>query len=128
MTQLEIAAVYVAANLLILLWLAVRVISRRFKGRISQGDGGSEELATAIRVHGNASEYIAAGMGGLVVLALLNAASWQIHLLGAAFTVGRVLHAIGMARGPLVFRQVGMVLTLLTYAGLPLALLVAAFT
>ena len=128
MTKLEVAAIYVAANLLILLWLAIRVITRRFKGRIAHGDGGSDDLAVAIRVHGNASEYSAGAMIGLVVLALMGAATWQLHALGAAFILGRLLHPIGMQGGPIVFRQIGMVLTLLTYAGFALALLVAAFT
>lgn len=128
MTLLETAAVYIAANLVILLWLAVRVIVRRRSGRVSMGDGGSEDLAKAIRTHGNAQEYIPAAMVALIGLALLQVPVWQIHALGGAFTLGRVLHPIGMAGGPLLFRVLGTLLTLTCYAFFALALLVAAFT
>lgn len=128
MTTLEAATVYVAANFLIMLWLTLRVIARRRSGRISMGDGGSEDLAKAIRTHGNAQEYIPLAMIGLVGLSLLQVPVWQIHALGGAFTIGRLLHPLGMAGGPLLLRQLGMVLTLLSYAGFALALLVAVFT
>lgn len=128
MTYLETAAVYIAANMLLLLWLAVRVIGRRFKGRISIGDGGSEDLAKAIRTHGNAQEYIPAAMLALLALALLKAPLWQIHAFGCVFTLARILHPIGMSGGPLLLRQAGTVLTLTSYALFALALLVAAFT
>lgn len=128
MTHLETAAVYIAANILILLWLAVRVIARRFKGRVSMGDGGSEDLAKAIRTHGNAQEYIPAAMVALLCLALLAAPIWQVHALGGAFTLARLLHPMGMSGGPLIFRQAGTVLTLSSFAFFALALAVAAFT
>lgn len=128
MSVLETAALYVAANLLILFWLAVRVIGYRAKGRISIGDGGSEDLAIAMRVHANAAEYIPSALVGLVLLALMDVALWQVHGIGAALTLGRVLHPIGMSRGPIVLRQIGMVGTFAAYIGLVLALVVAAFT
>ena len=38
--------------------LAFGVIKLRFKGQVSLGDGGDEELEKAIRVHGNFAEYV----------------------------------------------------------------------
>lgn len=128
MTALQVAAVYIAVNILILIYLAVRVVAGRRKDQVSMGDGGSESLATAIRVHGNATEYIPAALVGLLALAFLSAPIWAIHALGISFTLGRLLHAIGMARGPIQFRQLGMVLTWTPMVILSLALLYLAFT
>lgn len=128
MTGLEVASVYIAANILILIWLAFRVVTHRFRGKISMGDGGSSDLATAIRVHGNASEYIPAMLVGLIALAFLQAPNWAIHGLGAAFTLGRLLHPVGMSGGPIQLRQLGIMLSWTTMIILSLALLYYAFT
>ncbi|MDJ0920388.1 MAG: MAPEG family protein [Henriciella sp.] len=128
MSELQTAAVYVAANILILVWLAFRVVQRRFKGRISIGDGGSEDLAVAIRIHGNATEYIPAGLIGLVLLALLAAPVWMIHAVGVTLTVARLLHPIGMSGGPILFRQLGILLSWIVLVSLAVALLYLAFS
>ena len=128
MSALQVASVYIAINILMLVWLAFRVVSRRFRGKISMGDGGSEDLAKAIRVHGNASEYTPAMLIGLLALAFLQAPIWSIHALGIGFTVGRVSHAIGMGSGPLILRQLGMVLTWTAMVILSLALLYMVFS
>ena len=128
MTGLEVASVYVAVNILILVWLAFRVVTHRARGKISLGDGGSDDLAVAIRVHGNASEYIPAMLVGLMALAFLSAPNWVIHALGATFTLGRLMHPIGMTRGPIQLRQIGILLTWLCLVILSLVLLYYVFT
>lgn len=128
MTGLEVASVYLAANILILIWLAFRVVTHRARGKISMGDGGSSDLATAIRVHGNATEYIPAMMVGLIALAFLQAPNWAIHALGATFTLGRLMHPVGMSGGPIQLRQFGILLTWLCMVILSLALLYYVFT
>lgn len=128
MTGLETASVYIAVNILILIWLAFRVVSHRFRGKISTGDGGSDDLATAIRVHGNATEYIPAMLIGLLALAFLQAPSWLIHALGVTFTIGRLMHPIGMTNGPIQFRQFGILLSWACMVILALALLYYVFT
>lgn len=128
MSALQVASVYIAVNILILVWLAFRVVSHRFSGKISMGDGGSEELAKAIRVHGNATEYIPAMLVGLLALAILSAPIWSLHALGIAFTFGRLIHAFGMGGGPLIFRQLGIMFTWTSMVILSLALLYLAFT
>ena len=128
MTALQVASVYIAINILVLVWLAFRVVSKRFRGKISMGDGGSEELAIAIRVHGNASEYTPAMMVGLLTLAFLQGPIWAIHALGIGFTIGRLMHPIGMNGGPLIMRQLGMLLTWAAMVILSLALLYLVFS
>ena len=128
MSELQVAGVYIAINVLILVWLAVRVVSRRRSGKISIGDGGSDDLAVAIRVHGNATEYIPAMMVGLLTLAFMQSPVWSLHALGITFTLGRVMHAFGMGGGPIIFRQLGMMLTWLAMVIVSLAILYFAFT
>ena len=128
MSALQVAGVYVAINLLMLVWLAFRVVTHRFRGKISMGDGGSEPLAIAIRVHGNAAENIPPMLIGLLAFAFLNGPIWGLHALGIGFTIGRVLHAVGMGGGPLIFRQLGMMLTWTAMGIVSLALLYLAFS
>ena len=123
MSALQVASVYIAINILILVWLAMRVVSRRFRGKISMGDGGSDDLAIAIRIHGNASEYIPPVLIGLLALAFLNSPIWSLHALGIVFTVARLMHVIGMGSGPIIFRQMGILLTWLTMGIVSLAIL-----
>jgi len=128
MSSFQVASVYIAINILILVWLAIRVVSRRRRGKISIGDGGSDDLAVAIRVHGNASEYIPATLVGLLALAFLDSPVWSLHALGVTFTLGRLMHAFGMGSGPIIFRQLGVALTWLTMLIVSLAILYFAFT
>jgi len=128
MSGLQVASVYIAINILILIWLAVRVVSRRRSGKISLGDGGSDDLAVAIRVHGNATEYIPAMMVGLLVLTFLESPVWSLHALGLTFTLGRLMHVVGMGSGPIIFRQLGVMLTWLSMVIVSLAILYFAFT
>ncbi|MEO1324671.1 MAG: MAPEG family protein [Pseudomonadota bacterium] len=128
MSALEVSGVYIAINILMLVWFAMRVVARRFRGKISLGDGGSEDLARAIRVHGNASEYVPPMLIGLLALAFLDAPIWSLHALGIGFTLGRLMHALGMSGGPLISRQLGMVLTWTAMAIVSLAILYLVFT
>jgi len=118
MTDIQTAGVYIAVNILLLVFLALRVVSRRLKGQVSIGDGGNDNLSLAIRVHGNASEHIPAAMIGLLALTMLQAGSLFIHILGGAFTAGRLLHAFGLSKTVLPARQIGIVATWLSMLGM----------
>ena len=52
-----------------------------------------------------------------LTLPTFGATIWIIHAIGATFTIGRILHAIGLTRstGPSVLRFVGMILTWIAY-------------
>jgi len=128
MSALQVAGVYIAINILMLVWFALRVVRHRFSGKISMGDGGSEPLARAIRVHGNATENIPAALVGLLALAFLQGPVWSLHVIGIMFTLGRISHSIGMDGGPVLCRQVGMLLTWISLVIVSLALLYFAFT
>jgi uncharacterized membrane protein YecN with MAPEG domain len=119
MLRLEIAALYAGVNILILLVLAVLVVAGRRKHKITLGHGENEAFTRAVRAHGNAAEYIPAGLIGIVLLALFDPATpiWLLHAAGISLTLGRILHGYGLHTGTLNFgRMFGMVLTWLSYA------------
>jgi len=92
-------ALYVGLNALLLLALAYNVGARRGAQKaLEPGATGDAALMRAIRAHGNFAEYAPVALLILAALALNNTAALPVHILGAAFTIGRVLHAIGMMR------------------------------
>ena len=118
MTYLKIVAIYAGINILLLLILAVRTARNRQTRRVVLGDGGDPEMQRIVRAHANASEYIPAGLVGLVLLGLFGEATpvWLLHAAGASLTVGRIAHAIGLSTGALnLGRVLGMALTLLSF-------------
>jgi uncharacterized membrane protein YecN with MAPEG domain len=118
MLRLEAAALYAGVNILILLVLAVLVVGGRRKHKITLGDGGNDDFSRAVRAHGNAAEYIPAGIVGLLFLALLDPAAptWLLHAAGISLTLGRILHGIGLHIGMVnAGRMIGMLLTWIAY-------------
>lgn len=118
MLSLEVAALYAGLNILILLVLSFLVVGQRQKTKVALGDGGDPGLHRAIRAHGNAVEFVAPALPGLVLLALLTATPlWLLHAAGASLTLGRILHAIGLSTvdGRSIGRGLGMVLSWLAF-------------
>ncbi len=118
MTNLHIAALYAGLLLLLLAFLGVRTANTRRAKQIGHGDNGDAELRRAVRAHGNASEYIPAGLLGLLILAILPGVSvlW-VQAAGAALLTGRLLSAYGLTTkdGVSFGRVSGMLLTLISY-------------
>jgi hypothetical protein len=110
--------VFVAFNAALLLLLAMNVSRVRMRERIAHGDGGNIAMKAAIRAHGNGIEFVP--IFGLVILALcMNQTpnNWVAGLV-IAFSLGRVLHAIGMLTTAMQARRMG--------AGLTFSLMLAA--
>lgn len=129
MTSIQAAALWTGLLILLVLVLAVLVVRWRLRGQVALGDGDVPELARAIRVHGNAVEYIAPCVAGLAVMALSGLPAWTVHVAGALLFGGRVAHAVGLSAsaGPTPGRQAGMVATWAGMAWIAGACLVAAF-
>jgi uncharacterized membrane protein YecN with MAPEG domain len=130
MTKLDWVALFTGLNLWIVLVLAVVVVRGRIQHKVTLGDGGNPGLLRAIRAHGNAIEYVPAGMLGLALLAFLEAPPiLAVQILGAMFTLGRLLHAFGLSRieGVSVGRGLGSMLTWAAFAGIAGMLVWAPF-
>jgi uncharacterized membrane protein YecN with MAPEG domain len=113
--ELAAAALYAGLNMLILLRMTHLVIRQRIALKIALGDGGESALARVIRGHANAAETIPVTLVLLTLIALAGSPAWVVHILGAAFTLGRGLHAWHFAHdaASMNLRSTGMVITLL---------------
>ncbi len=123
--EIGVAATYIALLILLGFALAVRVVAVRRSQKIGIGDGDDRQLMKRIRCHGNFSEYAPLLIAILILLPLLGAKDWVIHLAGAAAVTGRILHAIGLSQtsGISFGRMAGMILTFTTLVLGALALL-----
>lgn len=110
MTTTEAFALYLGLNMLILLFLAVRVVRQRIKDEATIGDGGgaNETLLYKVRTHGNAAENFPIIFIGLWALLGFGLSVLWVHVIGGVYTIGRIMHAIGMGGGPIIFRQLGI--------------------
>lgn len=119
--SIQAAALWGGLLILTLLVLSSVVVSRRRRFMIEFGDGGNPEMTPAVRAFGNATEYVPAGICGLILLAFVGAPPLLIHGVGGVLFLGRVIHGLGLLfqKGPSLGRVTGTVLTWL-------ALLIAA--
>ncbi len=120
-----ITIVYAGILAIVYLFLTARVIWGRNTYRIGIGNGGNEEFARSVRVHGNFAEYVPFA---LLLLFLVDYSEYNpviIHILGIALVVGRLLHATGLSAsaGKTFGRMAGMILTFLVIATCAILLL-----
>ena len=120
-----ITALYAALVTLIYLALIMRIEQLRGRYKVGLGDGGVPELTRAIRAQGNAAEHLPIT---LILLGLAEArglSSTWLHVAGASFVIGRVLHGWGLNRsaGTTFGRAVGVSANWLVMIGLALYLL-----
>lgn len=98
MVPVPITALYAGLLALLLVALALRVIRMRWKFRIGIGDGGERALSCAIRVHGNAAEYVPIALLLLLAAELDHAAPVLLHGCGIVLVAARIIHAAGLDR------------------------------
>lgn len=111
--SLPITAFYASLLALCYLYLSFSVIGARRGARVSVGDGGNSDLARAVRVHGNFSEYVPITLILLACLESLAPQQWVLHAGACALLFGRLLHAYGLRHheGVSWQRIAGMLLT-----------------
>jgi hypothetical protein len=99
---------------LMCIWLALQVVKNRRKHKISLGDGGIDELARAIRAHGNFIEYVPLSLILLGLSELNRANSFIVLGFAVLIFAGRAFHAYAFLGGGEHFkpRVLGMKLTL----------------
>jgi len=129
-TLFEIVALYVALNLILAPILMFRVGQVRQSEKVSIGNGQSPELLACIRAHANFTETTPLALIGLFALAMLRAPAVVLHIFGAGFTIGRVLHAHGMAQENALGkgRVIGTLLAVLSFFGIALYILFKILT
>ncbi len=103
-----VSALYVVFGAMLLIKLSLDVVKLRTQYRVAYGDGGFYELQTAIRVHGNAVEYIPIGLVLLVIVEMNGAPNWSLHLCGLMLMTGRIMHSLGLRHREFKLRRTGM--------------------
>ncbi|HUH93539.1 MAG TPA: MAPEG family protein [Casimicrobiaceae bacterium] len=93
-----VTALYAALLALLLLALAGRVSLLRSKLNVGSGHGSDPALARAIRVHGNAVEWILPMLALFLVAEIDGAGRAFLHFCGALFVVSRIGHAVALTR------------------------------
>ncbi|PWV99198.1 hypothetical protein DFR52_104491 [Hoeflea marina] len=91
--QLAATGLYASLNMLILLWIATVTGKLRARYKVSIGDGGVPHLVRILRGHANAVENMPMFFVLLTIGALMGMPLIMVQVLGAMFTIGRVLHA-----------------------------------
>ena len=121
---MQIAGFYAGLLTLLVLGLAVRVMWLRNTRQVGLGTGDVPELARAIRVHANATEYVPLALVLLVLLGFEQVRPLWLHVFGIGLLVARVLHAFGLSRfGGVSFgRVLGVGLTLLVMLAMAITL------
>ncbi|WP_340619858.1 MAPEG family protein [Xenorhabdus siamensis] len=103
-----ISSLYIVLGALLVIKLSFDVIKLRTQYRVTYGDGGFYELQTAIRIHGNAVEYIPISLLLLLIMEMNGAAVWMLHICGILLLAGRLLHYYGLHHRELRWRRMGM--------------------
>jgi uncharacterized protein len=93
-----VTGLYAALCALIVLALALRVILLRWSTKTCIGDGGDRRLARAVRIHGNAIEYVPLALILLLVAELSGVSTTLLHGCGIVLVAARIAHALGFAR------------------------------
>ncbi|NDL62570.1 MAPEG family protein [Acerihabitans arboris] len=106
-----VSALYVVFGAMLLIKLSLDVVKLRTSYRVAYGDGGFYELQTAIRVHGNAVEYIPIGLLMLVIMEMNGTPNWTLHLCGLMLMAGRIMHSLGLRQREFSWRRTGMSVT-----------------
>ena len=120
---MPITAAVAAACALLLLFTAVLTVQQRLRLKVAFGDGGDARLVSASRSHANLAEHAPIVILLLSLLENAGASTTALTVVGGLFVLGRVAHIIGLhtpsvpGKAP-VPRQIGVILTWLTLAGL----------
>ena len=126
---LSITLTIAAAAALINLWLMIRCGQARTTEKVSIGDGGSEMVIRRMRAHANFIESAPIVLVLIAALELAGGTSTWLWAVGIAYTVGRLLHPLGMDGGALAKgRMIGTLLTMLTLLGLAGVALVSVYS
>ena len=118
--SVPVTALYAAVLAILVTAFAINVTATRMKLRISLGDGGNSLMSRAMRIHGNAIEYIPVALLLMIAYELNGGSRVVLHIAGIALVASRSLHAFALWRSdePTLSRGAGQMLTWLTIAAL----------
>lgn len=87
-----------AAAAIVNLWLALRIVLGRVRGKVMIGDGGDSRLVAGMRAQANFVEYAPFVLILMGLIKLGGGSAFWLWVLGGAFIVARIGHGWGMMR------------------------------
>lgn len=87
-----------AAAALVNLWLALRIVGGRVRGKVMIGDGGDSRLAAGMRAQANFVEYAPFVLILMALIELAGGGRFWLWVLGGVFVLARIGHGWGMMR------------------------------
>ncbi len=128
--SVAITALYAAISALVILVFALNVMRARGVYRVGLGDGGNPDMQRAIRVHGNAIEYVPIALIVMLLYELMHGSPLLLHISGVCLVLGRIAHAIGVLKssGTSSGRFIGIVGAFVAIAAPSIGILVKLLT
>jgi uncharacterized membrane protein YecN with MAPEG domain len=125
-----VSMLFAGALILAQMALMLAVVVARRRARQSLGDGGHQELATAIRQHGNLAENAAIFVACAALLEYAGTSRTALSVWCLLFVIGRISHVIGLSlpRNVNVLRIAGVFLTATVGIGFGVRLVTLAVT
>lgn len=110
---LPITLTMAAGAALVHIWLALRCSMVRIRQKVLMGDGGNPTMVARMRAHANFTENVSLFLILLALNELANGSARWLWMVGIAFILARIAHALGMDRNkPNVLRAGGIFVTL----------------
>jgi uncharacterized membrane protein YecN with MAPEG domain len=112
---MNISILFTIIFIIFYLILTIITIRARKSTKVAYGDDGNKELIKAVRAHGNFFEFTVFFIISSFLLEILDAGQIYVLLVNTVFLLGRISHAYSMLKEKLLFRMIGMILTLVCY-------------
>ena len=112
---MNISILFTIIFIIFYLVLTIITIKARRSARVEYGDGFNKELIKAIRAHGNFFEFTVFFIISSFLLEILDANQIYVLIINILFLIGRISHAHSMLNEKILFRIVGMMITLGSY-------------
>jgi len=113
---MNISILFTIIFIIFYLILTIITIKARKSTKVAYGDDGNKELIKAVRAHGNFFEFTVFFIISSFLLEILDAGQIYILFVNIVFLLGRIFHAYSMLKEKLLFRMIGMMATLISYA------------
>jgi uncharacterized membrane protein YecN with MAPEG domain len=113
---MNISILFTIIFIIFYLILTIITIKARKSTKVAYGDDGNKELIKAVRAHGNFFEFTVFFIISSFLLEILDANQIYVLFINIIFLIGRISHAYSMLKEKIIFRMIGMMATLVSYA------------
>ena len=110
---MNISILFTIIFIIFYLILTIITIKARKSTKVAYGD---KELIKAVRAHGNFFEFTVFFIISSFLLEILDANQIYVLFINIIFLLGRISHAYSMLKEKIIFRMIGMMATLASYA------------